>query len=283
MELSIIIVHYRVKKIVEECIKSILASKVNFDFEIIVVDNFSQDDSNELAEKYPIQWIQNIENIGFSKANNLGVEKAKGEYVLILNPDTVIPKYLLQEVLDFSSKIQNLGALGVRMVNKDGVFHRESKRNIPNPRNTFKKLFASIFNKNAKNNEYYYTKLTEFEVGKVPILTGAFMWMKRKTYLQVGGFDSAYFMYGEDIDLSYTLLKNGFQNYYYGKQTIIHHKGESTIKNYNYYKNFFNAMEIFVRKYYLKSSYLTGMILIIGLRLRFYVALMIHYFNKGNL
>jgi N-acetylglucosaminyl-diphospho-decaprenol L-rhamnosyltransferase len=282
VELSIIIVHYRVKKILEECIKSILANKVNFDFEIIIVDNFSQDDSNELAEKYPIQWIQNIENVGFSKANNLGVEKAKGEYVLILNPDTVLPEYLLQEVLDFSLKIQNLGALGVRMVNKDGIFHRESKRSIPNPRNTFKKLFASIFNKNAKNSEYYYTLLGEFEVGKVPILTGAFMWMKRVTYMQVGGFDSTYFMYGEDIDLSYTFLKNGFQNYYYGKQTIIHYKGESTVKDYKYYKNFFNAMEIFVRKYYLKSNYFTGMVLITGLRLRFYLALMIHYFNKVN-
>lgn len=279
MKLSIIIVHYRVKQLLEECIKSILSNQVNFSFEIIIVDNFSQDDSIELTKKYPICWIQNTENLGFSKANNLGVEHSNGEYILILNPDTVLPNNLLQEVIDFCSTIQNLGAIGVRMVNKDGIFHRESKRNIPNPQNTFKKLFASILNKNAINSEYYYTKLNEFEVGKVPILTGAFMLIKRINFIKVGGFDDSYFMYGEDIDLSYTLLKYGFENYYFGKQTIIHYKGESTVKDYNYYKNFFNAMEIFVKKYYLKSNYLIGILLVLGLRLRFYIALFIHYFN----
>ncbi|MCB9201580.1 MAG: glycosyltransferase family 2 protein [Flavobacteriales bacterium] len=283
MKLSIIIVHYRVKKLLEECLTSILANKTSFDYEIIVIDNDSNDNSqNYITSQFPtVNWIQNKENIGFSKANNKASEIANGEFILFLNPDTLLPNTILQEIIDFAEKQKKIGCLGVRMTNKNGIFHQESKRNIPNPYNTFKKLYTTILRKNVPPTKgYYFTELDEFSVGKVPILTGAFLLMKKEDFYKVGEFDSNYFMYGEDIDLCYSFIRNGYTNFYYGKQTIIHYKGESTLKDKTYYKNFFKAMEIFVRKYYSHKNIFIYLLLQLGLKVRYWIALLLYYLKK---
>src|SRR5690606_10758818 len=193
--------------------------------ETIVVDNDSPEKPIEfIREKFPnVHFIESKENLGFAKANNLGVEKARGEYVLILNPDALIPENLFTEILPFADSYQNLGALGVRLIDANGNFHPESKRNIPDFRNTFGKLFGAFVNKkNTKG--YYKTEVGEFEIAPAEILVGAFMLMRRSVYEEVGGFDPRYFMYGEDIELSNTLVVNGFTNIYYGGISVLHYK-----------------------------------------------------------
>jgi len=217
----------------------------NITFEIIVVDNNSTDGSCEMLHgKFPsIKLLSNNKNIGFSKANNQGVAFAEGEYVLILNPDTVIAEDTLEQVLHFAEEKGNLGAIGVKFIDGAGNFLPECKRNVPNLAIASRKLIGD-------SKRYYANQIAEDEDSKVEILTGAFMFLKRDVYVKVGGFDEDYFMFGEDIDLSYKLLNQGFQNYYFGKTCIIHYKGESTIKDNTYLKNFYGAMQIFYKKHF---------------------------------
>ena len=214
-----------------------------------MVDNNSTDGSGELLQqKYAdLQLILNKENTGFSKANNQGVAIAKGEYVLILNPYTVVAEDTLSQILEFAKSKQNLGILGVKLIDGAGKFLPESKRGIPTPRVSFNKLFSFSSKQTGK---YYANHLNENETGKVDILVGAFMLMKRAVYNEVEGFDEAFFMYGEDIDLSYKVLEKGYQNYYYANTQVIHYKGESTKKDIKYLRYFHGAMKIFYRKHF---------------------------------
>ncbi|MDR1876243.1 MAG: glycosyltransferase family 2 protein [Flavobacteriaceae bacterium] len=281
-QLSIIIVNYNVKHFLENCIRSCLNAIRNFDAEIIVVDNNSVDGSKEyITSLFPqVIWIQNSENTGFSKANNTGVKQASGKYILILNPDTIIPEDIFDKIIPFAESKNDMGALGVRIADVDNNYRPESKRNIPNPGNTFNKFFYKFkMGKKEEIKGYYNDTVGEFEVGKVEILTGCFFFITKKIYEEVGGFDEAYFMYGEDIDLSYTILNLGYQNYYFGQSTIIHYKGESTIKDKVHYQRFFGAMEIFINKHY-KKRFFTYIILLIGLKIRYYMALFIDRFQK---
>jgi GT2 family glycosyltransferase len=201
-----------------------------------------------LQEKYPeVILFQNKENVGFSKANNQGFEIAKGEYILILNPDTVVAEDTFTQILNYANTKQNLGILGVKLIDGSGRFLPESKRGIPTPRVSFNKLFKISSKQTGK---YYATHLNENETGIVDVLVGAFMLMKHSIYKEVNGFDEDYFMYGEDIDLSYKVLNKGYQNYYYAKTQIIHYKGESTQKDIKTLKNFYNAMKIFYKKHF---------------------------------
>jgi len=254
MRISVVIVSYNARYYLEQCLYSVQAALQNTEGEIIVVDNASPEKPiGFIRDKFPdVQFIESKENLGFAKANNLGVEKARGEYVLILNPDTVIPENLFDEILPFADSKTDLGALGVRLIDANGNFHPESKRNIPNLQNTFGKLFASFFDK-SKSKGYYKSDVGEFDIAPAEVLVGAFMLLRKSVYEEAGGFDGRYFMYGEDIDLSYTLILNGFINYYFGRSTVIHYKGESTRKDGKYLKIFFGAMEIFIGKYYRKS------------------------------
>jgi GT2 family glycosyltransferase len=249
MDISVVIVNYNVQYFLEQCILSINAASTNLKVEIIVVDNNSTDDSCDLLlKKYPeVVLIQNKKNVGFSKANNQGVAIAKGEYVLILNPDTVLAEDTLDKIFKFAKTKNNLGALGVKLIDGSGNFLPESKRGIPTPQVAFNKLFAISSKRTGK---YYATHLAENETGIVDILVGAFMFMKRSIYNEVKGFDEAYFMYGEDIDLSYKILNKGYQNYYFAETTIIHYKGESTKKDVKYLRFFYNAMKIFYDKHF---------------------------------
>lgn len=244
MQLSIIIVNFNVAHYLELCLDSVQAALQAIDAEIIVVDNASGDRSVAmLAKRFPeIQCIQNSDNIGFSKANNQGVEKASGEYICILNPDTVVAEDTFEKVYAFAKAQQNPGAIGVRLIDGSGHFLPESKRNLPTPKVSLNKMMGD-------GSAYYVNNLNSTENGKVPVLVGAFMFMKKSIYQEVGGFDERYFMYGEDIDLSYTIKQAGYDNYYFGECAIIHFKGESTIKDKKYRERFYGAMSLFYDKH----------------------------------
>jgi len=263
MNLSIIILNYNVRYFLELCIKSVEAAICDLDAEIIVIDNNSSDDSCKmLKEKFPrITVIENKENVGFSKANNQGVKQASGDYICILNPDTVIAEDTFTKLLDFAKTKENLGIVGCKLIDGIGEFLPESKRNIPKVKVATEKILG-----NCKN--YYANHVDENEVAKVAILVGAFMFMKRDVFVELKGFDEDYFMYGEDIDLSYTALKKGYDNYYYGKTTVIHFKGESTLKDKNYARRFFNAMQIFYSKHF-KTNKMFDLMVWFGIKMAY--------------
>src|SRR5690606_14527542 len=193
---------------------------------------------------YPnVTLIENKENVGFSKANNQAVAVAKGEYVCILNPDTAVAEDTFQTAIQYSEKIRNIGALGVYLMDGTGNFLPESKRNLPTPKISLMKLTG--FPK-----KYYASHLADRSHGNVEVLVGAFMLLKKSVYEKVGGVDEDYFMYGEDIDLSYKVTKAGFANYYLGTTTVLHYKGESTKKDDAYFERFYGAMQIFYKKHF---------------------------------
>ena len=248
MTLSVIILNYNVRYFLELCLKSVQKAIATIDAEIIVVDNHSEDGSCRMVKAlFPeVKLIENKENFGFSKGNNIGVAQAKGEYICILNPDTVVAEDTFKILLGFSSSRKDLGIVGCQLINGAGEFLPESKRNIPYVRASLYKLIG-----NAKM--YYASHLGQDETGKVDVLVGAFMFLKREVFNLVNGFDEDYFMYGEDIDLSYRVLKSGYQNYYVGDATIIHFKGESTLRDKDYAKRFYGAMQIFYKKHFKKN------------------------------
>lgn len=248
MKLSVVILNYNVKFFLELCIKSVEAALVNIDAEIIVVDNNSGDGSCQMVKTlFPrVKLIENKENHGFSKGNNIGVSKAKGEYLCILNPDTVVAENTFLKLLEFSKNKDKLGIVGCKLINGKGGFLPESKRNIPFVKAALKKILGYT-------NDYYANNLQEKSIGEVDILVGAFMFLKKETYNSIKGFDEDYFMYGEDIDISYKALKHGFKNYYFGETTVIHYKGESTLRDKNYAQRFYGAMQIFYKKHFTKN------------------------------
>ncbi len=239
----------------ELCLKSVEAAIQNIDAEIIVVDNNSPDDSCQMvAELFPsVKLIENKDNSGFSKGNNIGVAQAKGEYLCILNPDTVIAEDTFLKLIDFADSKENLGIIGCQLIDGKGKFLPESKRNIPSPKVSLKKMLGN-------NKDYYSNHIQVYSKGKVEVLVGAFMFLKQNVYNVVGGFDEDYFMYGEDIDLSYKVLKAGYDNFYFGETTIIHFKGESTLKDSSYAKRFYGAMQIFYKKHFKRNIIFNGIV-----------------------
>jgi GT2 family glycosyltransferase len=248
MKLSVIILNYNVSYFLRQCILTVQEALAGIESEIIIIDNDSKDDSCEIVKKHfpNIKLIENKENVGFSKANNQGVAIAKGEYVCILNPDTAVAKETFRKALEFAETKKDLGALGIRLIDGTGNYLPESKRNIPSPKVSLYKILG--IKSNTFN--YYATQLADNETGEVSVLVGAFMLLKTEVYKKVGGFDEDYFMYGEDIDLSYKLLKANYKNYYLGDVTMLHYKGESTTKDKNYLKRFYGAMHIFFKKHF---------------------------------
>ncbi len=264
MKLSVIILNYNVSYFLRQCILSVQEALVGIDAEIIIVDNNSEDDSIAMLKQYfaQIPLMQNKEKVGFRRANNQGVALAKGEFICILNPDTAVSKDTFLKVLKFGDEHPDFGAIGTKLIDGTGKFLPESKRNIPKPKVAFFKMLGI----RSKKNSYYANHLKENENGKVSVLVGAFMLMKKSRYEEVGGFDEDYFMYGEDIDLSYKLLKKGYENYYVGETTILHYKGESTSKDKNYVKRFYGAMRIFYKKHF-KSNGIFKSLVFIGVAL----------------
>lgn len=268
MKLSIIIVNYNVTQLLRNCLLSIQKYMEDLNYEVIVIDNASTDSSwGDMIPEFPkVHFISSENNEGFAKANNKAVQSATGKYLLILNPDTELEGFYMKDILDFAESQPDFGCLGVRMHDANGEFLPESKRSVPDMYNSFEKLFTNFRKNNSKS--YYRNDIGEFENAEVDVITGAFLLIKKDVYLKVGGFDEAYFMYGEDIDLCYTLLMNGYRNFYYGKASIFHYKGESTIKNEVYLERFYGAMQIFINKYYKESKPLQYSFLKAGLKLR---------------
>lgn len=259
MQLSIIIVNYNVKFFLEHCLISVLRASEKLSAEVLVVDNHSNDGSQAyFKNKFPgVQFFWNRKNIGFSAANNLAWERCKGRYVLFLNPDTLLPEDCFTKCIAFLQQEGNNAALGVKMIDGSGRFLKESKRSLPDPLTAFFKLsgLTALFPGSPFFSKYYATHLSPDEIGKVDVLAGAFMMIPAKVLQITGVFDEEYFMYGEDIDLSYRIQHAGFRNYYFPKTTIIHFKGESTKKeSLKYVKMFYKAMSIFVNKHYRGST-----------------------------
>lgn len=259
MDLSVIIVNYNVKFFLEQCLYSVKKSLSGIDGEVIIVDNNSVDDSVQmLKEKFPeFTLIENRENAGFSKANNQGIRQSKGKYVLLLNPDTVVQEDTFSKCLAFMESHPKAGALGVKMIDGKGRFLPESKRALPKPDVAFYKIFglSRLFPKSRIFGKYNLGYLNQDETHEIEILPGAFMFIRKAVLDETGLLDEAFFMYGEDIDLSYRIILKGYKNYYFPETTIIHYKGESTKKgSLNYVKIFYKAMLIFARKHFSKRK-----------------------------
>jgi O-antigen biosynthesis protein len=255
MKLSVIIVNYNVKHFLEQCLHSVYKAAKGIETEIFVVDNNSVDGSAQLIrEKFPdLHFIENRENVGFSRANNQAIRMAKGEYILLLNPDTVVEEDTFSKVTGFMDNHPEAGGLGVKMIDGKGTFLPESKRGLPTPWVAFYKMFglSKLFPNSRKFGKYHLSYLNPNEIHEIEILAGAFMLLRKKALDKVGLLDEDFFMYGEDIDLSYRIIQGGYKNYYFPETTIIHYKGESTKKgSLNYVKVFYNAMIIFARKHF---------------------------------
>lgn len=258
-KISIVVVNYNVEFFLEQCLNSVRKSLENVSGEVFVVDNFSIDGSVEMVrQKFPeFILIDNKENLGFSKANNQAMRLAKGEYVLLLNPDTVVEEDSFEKIIQFMDENPDAGGLGVKMVDGKGRFLPESKRGLPTPGVAFYKIFgfSRLFPKSKTFGKYHLGYLDENETHEIDILSGAFMLMQNKALEKVGLLDEAFFMYGEDIDLSYRITKGGYKNYYYPKTSIIHYKGESTKKSsVNYVLVFYKAMVIFAKKHFTQKN-----------------------------
>ena len=253
MKLSIIILNYNVRYFLEQCVLSVERASKGIDAEIIVIDNNSSDDSCAMMKQcFPhISLIENKENVGFSKANNQAVETAKGEYVCILNPDTAVAEDTFSRSLQYAEELPKLGAMGIYLMDGTGRYLPESKRNLPTPKRSLLKLLGRA----GKKNGYYADHVSETGIGEIDVLVGAFMLIRRAVYKEVGGFDEDYFMYGEDIDLSYKFQKAGYLNYYFGSLSMLHYKGESTKKDAAYLNRFYGAMRIFYGKHF-RSNFL---------------------------
>lgn len=255
MQLSVIIVNYNVKHFLEQCLYSVRKAAWGILHEVIVVDNNSSDGSLQyLKPRFPeVKFIACEENYGFAKACNKGRSLASGEYILFLNPDTILAEDCLKKCLSFLDLHPDAGALGVKMLDGKGRFLKESKRAFPSPVTSLYKLFglAKLFPSSRMFSAYHLGHLNEGSTHEVDVLAGAFMFVKKEVLEKVGGFDEVFFMYGEDVDLSYRIQNNGYKNYYFADTCILHFKGESTRKGtMNYVRMFYNAMSIFVRKHY---------------------------------
>lgn len=259
MKLSVVIVNYNVKYFLEQCLHSVRRSMKGIDGEVYVVDNNSVDGSVKmLEEKFPeVILIANKDNHGFSKANNQAIRISKGEYVLLLNPDTIVEDDTFKKVLAFMDAHPDAGGLGVKMLDGKGRFLPESKRGLPKPSVAFYKIFglSKLFPRSKVFGQYHLTFLDKEKTHQVDVLSGAFMLLRRETLDKAGLLDETFFMYGEDIDLSYRITQAGYKNYYYPEARIIHYKGESTKKSsVNYVFTFYNAMIIFARKHFTQQN-----------------------------
>jgi O-antigen biosynthesis protein len=253
--LSVIIVNYNVKYFLEYCLCSVVKALKNMEGEIFVVDNNSTDDSKSFFDnKFPqVKFTWNTKNEGFAKANNIALQQASGDYILFLNPDTIVPEDCFEKCISFIQSKKNTIACGIKMIDGSGRFLKESKRAFPSPMTSLYKLsgLTRIFPKSKKISKYHLGYLDENVNNEVDVLAGAFMMVPKKVIDSVGGFDESFFMYGEDIDLSYRIQKAGYKNFYFAESSIIHFKGESTKKGgLNYVKMFYKAMSVFAKKHY---------------------------------
>ena len=289
MKLTVVIVNYNVRYFLEQCLLSVQKAMNGVDGEVYMVDNNSVDGSVAMVQER-FSWvycIANKENVGFSKANNQAMRLAKGEYVLLLNPDTVVEEDTFKKVIEFMDAHPDAGGLGVKMVDGKGIFLPESKRGLPSPETSFYKIFgiSKVFPRSARFNRYHLGHLSNEEVHEIEILSGAFMLMRKKTLDKVGLLDEEFFMYGEDVDLSWRIILGGWKNYYYPGTRIIHYKGESTKKgSLNYVFVFYNAMAIFARKHFSQKHAATySAIIRMAIWMRAFIAVLSRFVKRVSL
>ena len=254
MKLSVVIVSYNVSHYLLQCLDSLQRALRGIDGEVIVVDNHSRDNSVALVHQaHPeVKVIENLHNLGFSKANNIALRQAKGEYALLLNPDTIVADNTIRDCIAFLDLHPDAGAAGVMMLNADGTVAPESRRGVPTPLTSFYKLsgLCRMFPRSPRFGRYYLGHLPWHTPQQIDIVSGAFCMLRRSVLDKVGLLDEDYFMYGEDIDLSYRILKHGATNWYL-PYPILHYKGESTQKSsFRYVHVFYQAMLIFFRKHF---------------------------------
>ena len=286
MKLSVVIVNYNVEHFLEQCLYSVRRAMQGIEGEVFVVDNNSVDGSlRMLSEKFPeVNVIANKDNVGFSRANNQAIRVSTGQYVLLLNPDTVVEDDTFSKCIAFMDAHPDAGGLGVKMVDGKGNFLPESKRGLPTPAAAFYKMFglAKLFPHSKRLARYYMGHLSDDETNEVEILAGAFMLMRRETLDKVGLLDETFFMYGEDIDLSYRITQGGYKNYYFPETRIIHYKGESTKKtSVNYVLVFYKAMEIFAKKHFgQKRAFWFSFFINMAIYFKAFLALLSQFFHK---
>lgn len=289
LKLSVVIVNYNVKYFLEQCLRSVERAGQGIALEVFVVDNNSVDGSVEMIQqKFPwVKLIANKENRGFSKANNQAIHASTGDYVLLLNPDTVVEEDTFRKVVGFMDTHPDAGGLGVKMIDGSGRFLPESKRGLPTPAVAFCKIFglSALFPTSRMFGRYHLGYLNPDETNEVDVLSGAFMLLRRSVLDRIGLLDEAFFMYGEDIDLSYRVQLSGSKNYYFPETKIIHYKGESTKKSsVNYVFVFYNAMIIFAKKHFSPSNAgLFSFFIRIAIYLRASVAVLQRFMKRMSL
>lgn len=289
VDLSVIIVSYNVIYFLEQCLHSVRKASRGLNCEVFVVDNSSVDGSVAMVrQKFPeVKVIANSENVGFSRANNQAIKQSCGRYVLLLNPDTLVEEDTFSKTVEFMDSHLKAGGLGVKMIDGKGRFLPESKRGLPTPAVAFYKIFglSSLFPKSKIFGRYHLGFLSKDETHKVEILSGAFMLMRKKALNEVGLLDESFFMYGEDIDLSYRLILGGYDNYYFHDARIIHYKGESTKKSsINYVFVFYRAMVIFAKKHFSKRNARTfGFLINIAIYFRAGLAILQRFISRIKL
>lgn len=285
-QVSIIIVNYNVCHFLEQSLLSVSKASTNLDIEVFVVDNNSADGSVEMVKaKFPnVRLIVNDINVGFSKANNQAIAQATGKYILLLNPDTVIEVDTLEKCINFMDQHPMGGGLGVKMIDGKGDFLAESKRGFPTPWVAFYKIFglAKLFPKSKKFGHYHLGYLDKNKSHEVEVLSGAFMVLRKSVIDEIGALDEDYFMYGEDIDLSYRIIKAGYKNYYFADTRIIHYKGESTKKtSINYVFIFYKAMIIFAQKHFTsKNTGVFTLLIHLAIYFRAFIAISNRFLEK---
>jgi len=258
MKLSVVIVSYKVKYYLEQCLLALRKATDGVDTEVFVVDNHSGDGSVEYLKKrfHNVAFISSHHNLGFAKANNRAIRRSKGEYVLLLNPDTIVAEDAIKQCLDFMDTNPQAGSCGIRMLHDDGTNAPESRRGLPSPLTAFYKMcgLCSRYPDHPKFGRYYMGGLPWDSPQEIEVVSGAFCMLRKSVIDEIGGLDEDFFMYGEDIDLSYRIMKGGWKNYYIPAQ-MLHYKGESTQKSsFRYVHVFYNSMLIFFRKHYAHFS-----------------------------
>ena len=268
MKLSVVIVNYNVCHYLEQCLLSVQKALEGIDGEVYVVDNHSKDGSVAyLSTRFPdVHFIDSNHNLGFARANNIAIRQSQGEYVLLLNPDTIVGERTLRDVVDFMDAHPHAGGAGVMMHNSDGSRANESRRAVPTPMVSFRKMLGF-------SRRYYMSHLPWDQPGQIEVISGAFCMLRRQALDKVGLLDEDYFMYGEDIDLSYRLMKGGYENWYVPAH-ILHYKGESTEKSsFRYIHVFYEAMLIFFRKHYGHLNFFLTLPVRVAIYFRAFIAL----------
>ena len=286
MKLSIVIVNYNVKHYLEQCLESVLRATTDIDAETIVLDNHSKDDSVAwLSQRFPqVHFIESNHNLGFARGNNMAIRQSRGQYVLLLNPDTILGEDVLNQTLAFMDEHPKAGALGVQMLKTNGEHALESRRGLPSPMTAFYKMcgLCARYPRSRRFGRYYMGWLTWDEPVRIEVVSGAFCLLRRSVLDDVGMLDEDYFMYGEDIDLSCRVLKGGYENWYHPAR-ILHYKGESTQKSsFRYVHVFYEAMLIFFRKHYSHLSLLVSLPIKLAVLFKATTALLGMLVDKGR-